>query len=145
MNCNYIRIAVSETELPKRFIYNMGIARPDRAVYKDYSVLRPKSRGGLGRYGYPNVEIYWRNMLQKDAFILRNLIEGALDLTNGIIYVTVDTANGQSPGKHWVDFYGIPQMPVFEEAGDGLPVTYFEDVSLIINNLKVLNDPATGI
>lgn len=145
MNCNYIRLSNTEVLLPRYFIYNLGLPRPTQAVFRNYTVRRPKGKGGIGEFGYSNVEILWEVLLPKHAFTIRNLVQTALESAGGVIYCTIDRANGSSNNKDWVDFTGIPQMPIFEEANDGLPITYFEDVSLVITDLIVLNDPATGI
>lgn len=143
MLAHNIRLSITEADLVYGWLYNLELP-PPVMIYRDHTEKRPAGRGGQATHGFISVELYWADVLTvRQADKLKTLVEDALDSVEGVLYVTADRKNGLND---WVDFKGTP-LPIdvipeddMEDGG-----TYVEDISLIINALEIVNDPATGI
>lgn len=141
---NRWRIGVSEAGLA--YFLAIPLPPPDVAVYRDASQEISKSRGGVARHGYKSVTLQWNRLTAAQGALLRDYVQDALDSAGGVLFLTIDRANGTAPTFDWIDVSGRPQLPEFSSS---LP-TYvqgghrgFNNVSLRVNNLSIVNDPST--
>ena len=138
--CNW-RIATTEADLVRGYFHTWGLPLHLKIRYRDYSQKIPQGAGWSARHGYENLELNWEVLTQFQARFLKNIIEDALDLT-GYIYLTVTPADGRSK---WIDVRGAPHVPDIESADHSMTGIHHTNVSLFVNNVVIINDPATNL
>ena len=137
------RIATTEAGLASGYFFAMGLEVPTNAPYHDYSTRVGQSTGGQARHGYKNVRCYWERLDRREARMLREAVQAGLDLT-GTIFLTIDRANGSGDTFDWIDVSGKPHMPDFDPSRFGGATNIMhENVELFVNNLTIINDPAS--
>ena len=137
-------MASTEAGLTNNGLFAQKFPPPTSAVYRDYSTRVSQSTGGQARHGYKNVRLFWEVLDRRQALLLRTTIQAGLDAT-GVVFWTIDRANGTSGGPDWIDVSGKPYMPDFDPSTPIASATAVAHsrVELYINNLTIVNDPAT--
>lgn len=137
------RIAATEAALANGYMFLRGIPLPDTAPYRDHSQRVSKTTGGQARHGYKNVRLFWEILDRAQANRLRTIVQAGLD-DAGYVYLTIDRNNGIAGGPDWIDVRGRPYMPDFDPSQiAGATGTVHQRVELFVNNLTIVNDPAT--
>lgn len=138
------RLALTEAALATGRLFVRQLPPPSLVPYQDHSVKVGKGEGGQSLHGYQRCTFMWDNMATKHSYVLRTLIQAALDSAGGVLYATIDRSNGTAPGGDWIDVYGVPIMPDFAPgAARGIRNgVAHSNVQLVINNLTIVNDPA---
>lgn len=142
-NINF-RIALSEAALATGRFFVHGLPPPSLCSYQDHSVKASKGEGGQSRHGYERATFVWDAMSTKQSYVLRTLVQNALDGASGLLYATIDRSNGEAPGWDWVDVSGVPHMPdIAPGPARGVRMgTAHHNIQLVLNNLTIVNDPA---
>lgn len=141
---NKYRIALTEAGLSSGALMARGIPIPTVAPYKDHSVIVEKGDGSNREYGYKTVELMWDRLTAAQGRILYALVESARG-GSGLLYLTIDRADGNAPGQDWIDVYGRPGRLVLtgEAPLNRHGYSTHRNVSLNVNNLTVVNDPSS--
>ena len=139
-----IRLATTEAGLSNGYlIYSWGLPKPQVPLFSDHSVKSPLSSGGQALRGHSSVSLLFERLTAAQARALRKLVEDALDSTDGLMYLTVDKAWRGSGGEgSWEDVKGEPHIPDLAAAAstDG---KLFQNVTLFVNAIQSVNDPAS--
>jgi len=135
---NRWRISLTST-LSRGYWRDLGLPRPSNWLYRDYSQALPQSVGGQTKQGYINLNLIWDRLSRSQLTLLQGFITGA---GSGLIYLTVDKANGESGGFDWIDISGYPGIVQYANMplGRGNVKT---GVQLVINNIIIVADPAS--
>lgn len=138
VNENRWRISLTST-LSKGYFRDLGIPRPTEPTFLDYSAVVPQSQGGEAKQGYQNITLIWDRMSRNQLYQLELFRANAIA---GLLYFTIEKANGDSPGLDWIDVSGVPGIIVYsnEPKSRGNIKT---GVQWKINALTILNDPAS--
>ena len=137
------RISTTEAGLGSGYYHALGIPPPTNAPYHDYSTRVGQSTGGQARHGYKNVREFWERMDRTEATTLKEIIEAGIALT-GEVFLTVDRANGEGDTFDWIDVRGKPHVPDFDPSRfAGASDIVHENIELFVNNLTIVNDPAS--
>lgn len=137
------RIALTEAGLNLGWFFARGLPPPTNAPYHDYSTRVSHSEGGQSRHGYKNVRMFWETLTRGQASNLRTVLQAGLDSGTGLIFLTIDRANGSGSGPDWIDVSGRPHMPDFDPSRfAGATNIVHQNVELFLNNLTIVNDPA---
>ena len=141
-----IRLATTEAALPQGYvIYSHQIPEPSIAVYNDHAQKIGGGDGSQTQHGYASVSMNFTSLDSHQAYILRKLVDDALALSAKVLWVTFDKGwHGSSPPNSWVDGYGFPAIPDIAPSG-GSRGALRETITIVINNITIDNDPATGI
>lgn len=137
------RISLSLAGLQTNWFFTDGLPIPASFNYEGYSERVPLGQGGDDRQGYKNIFIGWDVTDALQSYYLKNVLESAI--TAGVIYMTVPRNDGDKcKTMDWIDVSGVPVMPVFSspEKSRGIISTGIE---LVVTNITIENDPATGI
>lgn len=137
----YWRISATSTLLHQNF-FALGLPIPQTPIFKTYSALVPQSQGGQARQGYENVSILWSELTREQGFKLKALVETVLTASTPL-YMTVDFNDGTYLPGSFVDVSGTP-YPVILEAAAWSQGLVYQNVTLFLNNVTVVNNPATG-
>lgn len=143
---NLWRIATTEAGLATGYFVARRLPMPDLANYTDHQDRPGRSDGGMARHGYKSVNLTWQNLSPKDAVKIRALVQEAIDSATGRLYLTIDRNDGTNVAPDFIDVYGYPHMPTFSSstvlasARNGRRI--FNSVSLLVNNLTIVNDPS---
>ena len=138
------RIASTEAGLARGNFKVRNIPPPDSAPYRGYSHRVSKTTGGQARHGYKNVRFFWEVLDRGQAAALKRVIQAGLD-DAGLLFLTIDRNDGDAGGIDWIDVSGRPYMPDFDPS---TPIasasrTAHERIELFVNNLTIVNDPAS--
>jgi hypothetical protein len=144
---NLFRISLTEAGLAKGLFWVRGLPPPSVPPYRDHTVIVPKSDGSNREYGYKNVTILWDRMTMEAGYALQTLVEGARVAGGGtgLLYLTILRGDGSGSGRDWIDVSGRPgrvvltAAPPFNRQGPGT----YDNVTLIVNNLTIVNDPSS--
>ena len=143
MNLQNFRIGEDATKLLTGQFCFYRIATPDTSVFKGFSEQIPQADGQV-QHGSKNVEITWVNPNNNTVYQVKKFVDAALASTK-LLYLTVPYNDGTKVGERWIDIYGTP-IPVNPEP---LPITWFgsgfSTLTLRINDLTILNNPASGV
>lgn len=143
--CN-IRLATTEAGLPNGFaVYSLGLPEPSLPLYADHSSKAVLASGGQALRGFQSTSILFSRLTFAQARTLRKLVEDSLSSTDGLMYLTIDKGwNGSGLLGSWIDVKGVPHMPDLAPVGNTQAMIY-DNVTLFVNNLTTVNDPASGI
>jgi hypothetical protein len=139
--CN-VRLATSQAGLLNGWLNVLGLPEPSQPVKAASSQRVNLSDGGQALRGFESVTLFWDRLEFQQARVLRKLVE---DAGNNVLYVTADGGWDGSRGLgNYVDYSGRAHIPelVPVPSSDGL---VYDSVTLFINNLAVVADPATGV
>lgn len=137
----YWRLSATST-LTNQNLFALGLPPVNTSNYRTYSQIVPQSQGGATRQGYINIPILWDDMTYNQFYTVFQINEAAL--TAGTIYATIDKANGTGLVNSFIDISGKPQPLEYTVASNGRGIIYI-NVTLRINNVTVINDPANGV
>lgn len=139
--CN-IRLGSSEAGLSRGYIiHSLGIPKPTQPIYNDHSVQVALSDGGVAKRGWPSIILLWDDLTVVQVRVLREIVDAAI--TAGYLYVTADKSwNGSEGLGYWVDFRGRPALSD-SPPSPGTSGLLRENISLTIDNLETVNDPAS--
>lgn len=142
MICN-IRLAVTEALLARGYlIQNWRLPSPGLPIYNDNTVRVATSDGGEALRGFRSFSLTFDVLDFLQRRTLRRIAEESLDSSGGLIFATVDRSwNGAGPDGDWIDVSGQAHIPAITPIGnsDGRASG---GVTLIVNNLTIVNDPA---
>lgn len=136
---NRWRIALTQAGLLKGYFRDLGIPRPTEPTYLPYSEVVPQSQGGVALQGYINITLVWERLNRFQLYLLESY---RANVTGGLIYLTIDKGNGDSPGFDWIDISG--QVGVIQFAN--MPKSRGNvktGTQWVINNITILADPAS--
>lgn len=139
------RLALSEAELVDGSVMAWGLQPPSAAPYVDHTEAVGQSDGGQALLGYDQVTLSWDIMSSAEAATIGRLVEDALGTDGeGFLYLTISRANGTNPGPDWIDVMGRPHPPQIAAPPNiaGISDLYHQNVTLVVNNLTILNDPS---
>lgn len=137
---NY-RIGTSQQDLERGNFFVRGFPPPKVSIYSDAASSFEVADGGQSRHGYKKVKIMWRNMTARQYSILRNIVEESQSI--GDLYMTIDKSwSGQGDRGSWVDVIGKAKIPDGNQMNGAFG---FTDVVLEVNNITVINDPASNL
>lgn len=147
MSCGFCwRIALTLAGLEKGSFYVLDLPIPEVAAYSDHTLERPQGDGGQALHGFNSLDMLFAELLGHQWFILRKRIDDA-KAGAGVIYLTIDAADGKTPGPRWVDVSAYPHRPV-QLSQEG-PLTgrsntrhIYENVRVLFNNITIINDPS---
>lgn len=138
----YWRLSTNSTLAHKNF-FLLGLPPPTTPVYRDESALVPQSQGGQSRQGYINITLLWDVLTRQQGVKLKSLVD--IVLTAGTeLYATVDYNDGTYEAGHFIDIRGIPHPVVLEPAQSTQGLIY-QNVTLFINNITVVANPASNL
>lgn len=137
------RIALTQAGLTTGFFFLRKIALPTTCTFKGFSQAIPQSEGGSVQHGFLNVTMSWLNVTPITAYYIRKYVTDALNGTK-MLYLTVPYNDGTKPGRRFIDVSGRPHPIDTAEGGtiDGGGL-FYENLQLFVNNVTVINDPAT--
>jgi len=135
---NRWRIALTQAGLLKGYFRDLGIPRPTEYTYLDYSEVVPQSQGGVAKAGYINVTLVWERLNRFQIYLLESYRANA---TDGLIYLTLEKANAESPGFDFIDASG--QIGILQFANMPGSRGNVKTGTQLVNNITVLVDPAT--
>ncbi len=137
------RMATTEAGLATNWLFAQRFPPPTSAVYRDYSTRVSQSTGGQVRHGYKNVRIFWEILDRTQALFLRTTVQGSLDV-GGLMYWTIDRANGTSGGPDWIDISAKPYMPDFDPTTPiaSASAIAHRNIELFLNSITIVNAPA---
>ena len=136
---NLWRIALTQAGLLKGYFRDLGIPRPTEYTYLDYSEIVPQSQWGQAKQGNINLTMVWDRLNRYQTYLLESYRANA---TNGLIYLTLDKANGDSPGFDFIDVSG--QIGILQFANmPGSRGNVKTGTQLFVNTITVLADPAS--
>lgn len=134
------RIATTQTGLTTGYFFVHKIPPPATAVFKGFTEQINQSQGQV-QHGYMNVEITWTNVTNIGVYNIKRMVDAILPTTR-ILYLTVPYNDGTKPGERFIDVYGVP-LPVDPQPLPLAPIgSGFQTLTLRVNALTVLNDPA---
>lgn len=142
-NC-FIRIATQESDLAMGYLlYAWQLPMPNLPVYNDHASKVPVATGGVALRGAPSVSLTWNRLTTHQAHLVYKLVNDSLDSGDGLMYATVNRAwSGRGVGEDWVDIKGYPHppdTPIVPNTQGRL----FQQVTLVIANFTIVNDPAS--
>lgn len=140
--CN-IRLAITEAGLLQGYIIqNWRIPEPVLPQYPLQSQVVDLSNGGQARRGFSSVTLFWDRLLFYQA---RTLFKLVADVGNGELYATIDKAwSGGSGLDGWIDISAFPSTQILTPTPNSQSGAY-DNVSLVLTNITIINDPATGV
>ena len=136
---NRWRIALTQAGLLKGYFRDLQLPRPTEYTYLDYSEIIPQSQGGVAKQGNIVLTLGWDRLSRYQIYLLESY---RANTTGGVIYLTIDKANMESPGFDWIDcsgYIGIIQFANMPGARGNVKT----GVQLVVNNITVLVDPST--
>jgi hypothetical protein len=135
------RIATSEAGLQRGAFFIVGIPPPTMAPYSAFSKIVPRADGGDAAHGYERVPYFWNSMSLTAYSRLKRIVDS---VRPGLIYVTLEINDGSSPSGVFVDVSGHPGylQQSSESPANRNGVAAVSNVSLIINNATILNNPS---
>lgn len=134
----YWRISTTLLGLSNGFFIGLKLPPPDLPDFRPYSQLVPQSQGGQSEQGYISEVVFWDFMDYSQLSTLTRIVEAA---TNSTLWMTIDRAHGYGL-NHFIDVSGIVRPLTFEPVSRGRGVIY-ANVSLTLNNITIINDPAS--
>lgn len=139
----HYRLATTENGLATGHLFVWQLPPPTTATYRDHSQKFPQSDGGEARHGFRSVELTWNTLTPAQAYTIRRMVVTVLSAGNPL-YLTINRADGTRPGNDWIDVFGRPRIPDIEPEGSiaGASGFYHRNVTLFVNNLTIVNDPA---
>lgn len=138
----YWRISTNSTLAHKNF-FLLGLPIPQTPAFETYSTLVPQSQGGQTRQGYINVKILWSELTKYQAWKLNQLVETVL-AAGTPLYMTVEYNDGTYLEGWFVDVSGTPYPLVLTPVQNSQGIIY-QNVEMTLNNVTVVNNPATGL
>lgn len=139
------RISTTEAGLARGNFFIWELPPPSLPDYQNFSERVPEAEGGEATVGYAKLELTWENVSPHVLRTLRRLVQTSLDGTKDL-YLTIDRSNGEGSGYDWVDVKGIPHIPEKRVGrnSSGSRGTFLSSVLLRVNNITIVNDPATN-
>lgn len=134
----YWRISTTLLGLSNGFFIGLKLPPPDLPDFRPYSQLVPQSQGAQSEQGYISEVVFWDFMDYSQLSTLTRIVEAA---TNSTLWMTIDRAHGYGL-NHFIDVSGIVRPLTFEPVSRGRGVIY-ANVSLTLNNITIINDPAS--
>ena len=135
------RISNTEAGLAKGAFFVRSIPPPSMDTYQPFSSIVPRSGGGDAAHGYSKLTIVWRTMSLNQYNRLKVLVNTTRP---GLVYVTFAIRDGSQPQGIFVDASGKAQFMQQSSASPmnlvGSPAV--ENVTLVINNITILNNPS---
>jgi hypothetical protein len=132
------RISLTST-LSKGYFKDIGILRPTEWMYQDYSEVLPQSQGGQAKQGYINIILIWARLNRFGLYLLETYRAGA---GTGLLYLTIDRANGEGSGVDWIDISCYPGVIQYANQ-PGVKGDVKTGTQWRLNNITILNDPAS--
>ena len=141
------RLALTEAELEFGWLFTLDIPPPTTPTYEDYTERIAQGEGGVATLGYARAEWLWTNVIPTTTFLIKDLVRQALLFSDKRIFVTLDRSNGTGPGRDWVDVSAVPQLPTQTMGGpqSGASNAFHSQVTLVLNNIQIINDPSTVV
>ncbi len=144
MSCNNWRMAASLGTLPTNFLSSHRLPKPTAIAYRSWTEQFDVGEGATAEHGYINVQIVWGVLERAQLATLKDIIAAA-----GVnrLYMTIDKNYGDRGVEEWIDVSGYPRMspPSPSVPVDRSTYSVFDSFTLTLNNVTVINDPATGI
>lgn len=139
------RVATTEAALSNNWFISLGLPEPTQIEYSDHTIKNSQSEGGTARHGYHTVKIMWSKLSPFQAWTLKNVHDNAKASATGLLFMTVSRLDGSKPGVDWIDISGRPDIgPIApEQPIIGANGYVHDNVVLALNNVTVLNDPAS--
>lgn len=135
----YWRISATST-LTNRNFFVLGLPPPNTPDYKDYAQKLSRSQGGLARQGYKNITILWDSLDFLQFKTLTDIVEAGI--TAGSLYATIEKADGTGLANSFIDVHGIVQPLDHTVVSNARGIVY-QNVTLVLTNITVDNDPST--
>ena len=139
-----LRIESTEALLAKGYLlYSHSLPEPSVMTYNDHSSREAKQDGGQALRGFLSVTLLWDNLTDWQVSRLWELVNDSITSTDELMYATVAKQwNGSGARHSWIDVKGRPHYPSVSPAG-GTSARLYENVTLTINNIEIVNDPAS--
>lgn len=140
------RMALAEADLSFSAFQQLGLPVPDVCDFKDHTTERFHSTGAQFLAGYATAEILWNVLTGPQLATIYTTVESAKS-GSGILYMTIDLGDGRVSARAWADISARPARPITTQSGPisgkirgSLP--HYENVSLALNNVTVINEPS---
>lgn len=136
-------MALTEAGLARGLLWNKEIPIPSIAPYRDHTVIVGKSDGSNQEYGFRNITFSWDRLTALQGFYIRKIVNAAR-IGTGILYLTIDRDDATRPGYDWIDVSGRPGRLVLTKSGprQRSGIDTFDNVTLTVNNLTIVNSPS---
>lgn len=136
------RISDQQSTLSRNSLPSVGLPPVVQWFPRDYSVKKNDAVGGIHRDGFLTYEVLWTRMDTGQLSALMryfNLTVGSDLYFTGYWYDTVN------PVVRFVDLRGKPDLsdPTPNAPAFGYGVQVFSAITLKLNNVVLINDPAT--
>jgi hypothetical protein len=136
------RISSSLATLPRGAFPSVNLPPVTQYFPRDYSVKVNDAEGGVHRNGFMTYELLWTRMVSDQLSAFQRIYNETID---GDMYITglwYDTLN---PVIRWVDMSGKPDVtdPTPNVPAFAYGQQVFSTINLKLNNVVLLNDPAT--
>lgn len=135
----YWRISATSTLTNQNF-FALGLPLVNTPNYRPYTQKLPRSQGELARQGYKNITLLWDELNFTQFKTLTDIVNAAI--TAGSLYATIDKADGTGLANSFIDIHGIPQPVDWQPVSNGRGVIY-QNVTLVVTNITIDNDPST--
>lgn len=135
------RIATTEAGLQNGIFPAVNLPPVVQWFPRDYSVKTNDAEGGVHRDGFMTYEMLWTRMTPDQLSALFRIFTAAIDSD---IYVTGRWYDSSSPAVRWVDLKGKPDLtdPTPNVPAFAYGVQVFSTITLKLNNVVLINDPA---
>lgn len=138
------RIGTDATNLLSGFFFILGLPLPEAFDYETYTEQVPQSQGSAALQGYSYVSIVWNGLTGVQAYALKSRIQ-TVRAAGTELYLTIPEDGGDVCKElGWIDVSGWPALPRFTSPPNSHGRIY-APVELRVNNLTVVNDPASGV
>jgi hypothetical protein len=139
------RIATTEAGLASNWFIGLGLPEPTQVEYNDHTTKNPQSEGGVAKHGYHNVKLLWTKLSPSQAWQIRSLVDSAIAGATGTLFMTTTRLDGSNPGVDWIDISGRPDMSQITPEAPIIGASGYShnNITLTLNNVTVINDPAS--
>lgn len=133
------------SDLSKGWFIALQIPPPNVVDYQPFTEYVPEALGGESQQGYSYVTFVWNTLQPKQANRLKGFIATVLATPGNVLYLTIPRTDASSCSDwDWIDVSGIPIMPRWNTPQDARRLIY-TGVEFKVNNLTIVNDPASGV
>ncbi len=144
-NCN-VRLSVTQAGLTNGFIiYSWRVPEPDLPLYNDHTQKIDQPDGAQVRRGYKNASLTWNGLGRAQARTLMDIVIQAQAQSSGLIYATINRAwGGYGGGNDWIDISAFPRLPEHNPI-ERTSAKQIDTFTVFLNNITIINDPASGV
>lgn len=129
-------------DLSKGNFFLRGIAAPTTTQYQGFSETLPQADGGQVQHGYKNLILTWVSVDANTVYIIKQFVNDCLNSTK-TLYMTVPMNDGSKVGRTFIDVSGRPLPIKVEEIGVPEWGVAFNNMTLALNNITIVNNPST--